>query len=398
MVEGDHGAMADRHRARTRQVTLVAYHDAQALDLVGPHEVFALANRFTLDPDAARTEVGPRPTGATRRHPGPAVAPYEIEVVACAAPPAEGPASVRTSSGLTIGVDRVVRPGRVVTRDRSIDTLMIVGGQGTIDAAQDRGLLGWVAAVAPGCRRVTAVCSGTFVLAAAGLLDGRRVTTHWSECDLLQRLYPTLHVEPDPIFVRDGHIATSAGITAGMDLALALVEEDLGREVALAVSRWLVMFVQRPGGQSQFSSQLAAQVADRAPLRELQAWIADNPDADCCVAALAGRVAMSPRHFARVFRDEVGVTPAQYVEDVRVELVRRLLETTDRSIEQIARDAGFGTVETLQRAFRRAVNITPTEYRRHFRRGGDAVAARRPSGEHAAPRRPHSRTGATAHA
>ena len=155
-----------------------------------------------------------------------------------------------------------------------------------------------------------------------------------------------------------------------MDLALALVEEDLGRELALLVSRWLVMFVQRPGGQSQFSSQLAAQVAEREPLRELQAWIVDNPDADRCVAALAARVAMSPRHFARVFREEIGVTPAQYVEDVRVELVRRLLETTDRSVEQIARDAGFGTVETLQRAFRRAVNITPTEYRRHFTRTG----------------------------
>jgi transcriptional regulator GlxA family with amidase domain len=263
-----------------------------------------------------------------------------------------------------------VSPRAIDRRDRTIDTLMVVGGQGTADAFRDRDLLDWVAAVAPRCRRVTSVCSGSFVLAAAGLLDGRRVTTHWSECDLLQRLYPSLVVEPDPIFVRDGSVATSAGITAGMDLALALVEEDLGRDLALAVSRWLVMFVQRPGGQSQFSSQLAAQVADRAPLRELQAWIADHPDDDCCVAALAARVAMSPRHFARVFREEVGTTPAQYVEDVRVELVRRLLETTDRAVEQIARDAGFGTVETLQRAFRRALGTTPTEYRRHFRRRG----------------------------
>lgn len=391
--------MVDRARARTRRVTLVVYPDAQSLDVVGPHEVFSLANRFTLDPAAARGDAGP-PRGAGHpRHRVPPVAPYELELVACAPAGTEpgGPQAIPMSSGLTIGVDRTVTPGRLVASDRAIDTLVVVGGQGTIDAARDPRLLGWVAAVAPGCRRVTAVCSGTFVLAAAGLLDGRRVTTHWSECDLLQRLYPNLVVEPDPIFVRDGHIATSAGITAGMDLALALVEEDLGREVALAVSRWLVMFVQRPGGQSQFSSQLAAQVADRAPLRELQAWIAENPDADCCVAALAERVAMSPRHFARVFRDEVGVTPAQYVEDVRVELVRRLLETTDRSIEQLARDAGFGTVETLQRAFRRAVNITPTEYRRHFRRGpGDrpAAAARR---DHAGGRRPATRTGAPTH-
>ena len=380
----EYGAVVDRHRARTRRITLVAYPDVQALDVVGPHEVFSLANRFTLDPGAARMDRGSGASPPTRPR-VPAVAPYEVEVVACVPARDAGRSSVASSGGLTIGLDRTIVAGAVTEVDRTIDTLMVVGGQGTIDAARDPALLRWVAAVAPVCRRVTAVCSGTFVLAASGILDGHRVTTHWSECDLLQRLYPDLVVEPDPIFVRDGSIATSAGITAGMDLALALVEEDLGREVALAVSRWLVMFVQRPGGQSQFSSQLAAQVADRAPLRDLQGWIADHPDGDCSVAALASRVAMSPRHFARVFRDEVGITPAQYVEDVRVELVRRLLETTDRSIEQLARDAGFGTVETLQRAFRRAVNTTPTEYRRHFRRGSpappplDRRPARRPA-------------------
>jgi len=355
--------MANRHGARTRTISILAYHEVQSLDVVGPHEVFSLANRFALDQGSSA--------------PASPVAPYDVEIVARAAPgePAGRPTTVRASSGLLLGIDRTITGSAVAPRDRAIDTLMVVGGQGTEQVVRDRDVLGWVAAVAPTCRRVTSVCSGTFVLAAAGLLDGRRVTTHWSECDLLQRLYPRVVVEHDPIFVRDGAIATSAGITAGMDLALALVEEDLGRDLALAVSRWLVMFVQRPGGQSQFSSQLAAQVADRAPLRELQGWIADHPDADCSVGALASRVAMSPRHFARVFRAEIGVTPASYVEDVRVELVRRLLETTDRSVEQIARDAGFGTVETLQRAFRRAVSITPTEYRRHFTRPPERTGA-----------------------
>lgn len=358
--------MTTRHRPCTRTITILAYPDVQALDVVGPHEVFSLANRFALESESARTG-GDEPGWRAS-----AVAPYDIEIVARAEPGSEvgAPATVRSSSGLLLGIDRTVSGTAGDDRDQAIDTLMVVGGNGTAQAATDRDVLSWVAAVAPPCRRVTAVCSGTFVLAAAGLLRGRRVTTHWSECDLLQRLHPDLIVEPDPIFVRDGPIATSAGITAGMDLALALVEEDLGRDLALLVSRWLVMFVQRPGGQSQFSSQLAAQVADRSPLRDLQTWILDNPDADCSVAALASRVAMSPRHFARVFRADIGATPAKYVEDVRVELVRRLLETTDRSIDQIARDAGFGSVETLQRAFRRALSTTPTEYRQHFTRTG----------------------------
>ncbi len=163
-------------------------------------------------------------------------------------------------------------------------------------------------------RRVASVCTGTFILAAAGLLDGKRATTHWEACEYLARLHPEITVEPDPIFVRDGNTWTSAGVTAGMDLALALVAEDLGRDVALRVARQLVMYVQRPGGQAQFSAQLGAQAAGRDPLRELQAWIAEHPDADHTVERLAARVAMSPRHFARVFRADVGCTPAAYVE------------------------------------------------------------------------------------
>jgi transcriptional regulator GlxA family with amidase domain len=343
-----------------RRITIVAYEDVQTLDVTGPHEVFSMANRMAVDPpdgsgrDAIRSEP-----------------PYLVEVVATR--PVAGDLTVRSSSGLRLGIDRRItaRPGAGSSGASGatvIDTVMVAGGNGTPAAATDPELLGWLRAVAPRCRRVTSVCSGSFVLAAAGLLDGRRATTHWSECETLARLFPAVTVDPDPIFVRDGPVVTSAGVTAGMDLALALVEDDLGRELALAVSRWLVMFVQRPGGQSQFSSQLSAQLADRRPLRELQGWIADHLADDLSVSALAERVAMSPRHLARVFRDEIGVPPAQYVERQRVELARRLLETSDRSIEQIAGDAGFGTVETFQRSFRRAVRQTPGEYRRLFTR------------------------------
>jgi transcriptional regulator GlxA family with amidase domain len=249
----------------------------------------------------------------------------------------------------------------------AIDTLIVTGGEGAFDASEDARVVQAVRRLAGRSRRVTSVCTGSFVLAAAGLLHGKRATTHWVACDYLARLHPEITVEPDPIFVRDGNVWTSAGVTAGMDLALALVAEDRGRDVALRVARQLVMYVQRPGGQSQFSAQLGAQFAARDPLRELQTWINEHPEADHAVERLAARVAMSPRHFARVFRGEVGCTPAQYVERVRLEVARRLLETTSLSVEEIARGCGFGTVETLRRAFARRVGATPTEYRHRFR-------------------------------
>jgi transcriptional regulator GlxA family with amidase domain len=204
-------------------------------------------------------------------------------------------------------------------------------------------------------------------IAAAGLLDGRRVTTHWRACEQLARRFPSLRVDPEPIFVRDGAVYTSAGVTAGMDLALALVEEDEGREVALHVARELVLFLRRPGGQSQFSAQLAVQLADREPLRELQAWIADHLGADCSVEALAARVAMSPRNFARVFAHEVGVTPARFVERVRVEAARRRLEESAHGVERIAAHCGFGSSESMRRAFLRTLRVPPTAYRSRFR-------------------------------
>jgi transcriptional regulator GlxA family with amidase domain len=215
---------------------------------------------------------------------------------------------------------------------------------------------------------VASVCTGAFVLAKAGLLDGRRATTHWASCGDLAARYPAIQVERDPIFVRDGNVSTSAGVTAGMDLALALVEEDLGRRVALEAARWLVVFLQRPGGQAQFSAQLSAQAAGRAPLRELQSWIPDHLDEDLSVPALARRACMSDRNFARAFRRETGRTPGAYVEAARVERARIALETGDLPVETIAAQAGFGTVETMRRAFRRQVGVSPIEYRTRFRR------------------------------
>jgi transcriptional regulator GlxA family with amidase domain len=244
---------------------------------------------------------------------------------------------------------------------------VVAGGRGVKAAVEDERLVAWLKAAAERSRRVTSVCTGAFLLAQAGLLEGRRVTTHWASCDELARRHPDVEVDSDPIFVRDGNLITSAGVTAGMDLALALVEEDLGRDVALATARWLVLFLKRPGGQAQFSAQLAAQVADREPLRELQEWLPDNLGEDLSVPALARRACMSERNFARAFRGETGMTPAAYVELARVESARIALETSNVSVETVARQAGFGTVETMRRAFRRRVGVSPNSYRGRFR-------------------------------
>jgi transcriptional regulator GlxA family with amidase domain len=312
-----------------RRVVIVAFDGVQPLDVVGPAEVFSTAARL-------------RPPG------------YEIEVVAPTLEPL-GASSVSLVPNRSIGSCR----GR-------IDTLICAGGAGVRQAAADERLVRWLKAAAGRSRRVASVCTGAFLLARAGLLDGRRATTHWSACAALARSHPEIEVEPDPIFVEDGGVYTSAGVTAGMDLALALVDEDLRREVALEVARWLVLFLRRPGDQAQFSAQLAAQSAERRPLRELQGWIPDNLDADLSVPALARRVAMSERNFARAFRREVGMTPAAYVETARVESARIALESGGEAIELLARRTGFGTVETMRRAFRRRLGVSPGDYRNRF--------------------------------
>lgn len=270
-------------------------------------------------------------------------------------------------------------PGLRIVADRSystihgpVDTLIVTGVDGPDAARRDPKLLRWLARMAPRTRRVVGLCTGAFVLAEAGLLEGRSATTHWAFCEELASRFPTVKVQPDPIFVRDGGIYTSAGATAGLDLVLALVEEDLGRRVALAVARWMVIFLKRPGGQAQFSVQLSTQMADREPLRDMQAWVLDHPGADLAVETLARRVNMSPRNFFRVFVREVGMTPGRFVERVRVEAARRLLEETSRGVPDVATKCGFGSQETMRVAFRRALGVSPKGYRGRFSTTADS--------------------------
>jgi transcriptional regulator GlxA family with amidase domain len=215
-------------------------------------------------------------------------------------------------------------------------------------------------------RRLGSVCTGAFILAAAGLLDGRRATTHWRYCAELAATYPAIIVEPDALHIRDGAVTTSAGVTAGMDLALALLEEDCGRRLALATAREIVAFLKRPGGQSQFSTHLEAQAAD-LPVRGLQEWILSSLAQDLSVEALAARTAMSPRHFARVFARETGTTPAKFVERARIEAARRVLESSALSLDVVAERCGFGHQETMRRVFQRHLKVAPQAYRRRFR-------------------------------
>ena len=314
-----------------RRVVILAFPGVQTLDMTGPAEVFRAASLI-------------RPPG------------YEVTVAAAE----KKPLATSTLSFIPDEtLDEATGP---------VDTLIVAGGTGTDRAEDDERLIDWIAEAATRARRVASVCTGAFLLARAGLLDGRRATTHWASCADLAERYPKVTVDPDPIFIRDGNVATSAGVTAGMDLALALVEEDLGREVGLAAARWLVVFLQRPGGQAQFSAQLVAQAAGRAPLRELQTWMPDHLDEDLSVAALARRAGMSDRNFARAFRRETGMTPGAYVEAARVERARIALETGDLPVEAVAEQVGFGTVETLRRAFRRRVGVSPANYRTRFRR------------------------------
>jgi transcriptional regulator GlxA family with amidase domain len=275
---------------RPLPVWIVMFPDVQALDVTGPLEVFALANR-------------PSPGRAPR---------YELSVLA----PEAG--AVSTSSGLSLLAGRDIRQAT-----GPVDTLLVAGGQGTRAAMRDTRLVSWIRRTAARARRVASVCSGAFLLGEAGLLDGRRATTHWAVCDALQRRYPTARVEADPIFVRDGKVSTSAGVTAGMDLALELVEEDGGRDLALAVARWLVMFLHRPGGQTQFASPVWLPRAERPTVRTVQTLVESAPADDHRVPTLAAAAAMSVRHFTRVFTAEVGETPSRFVERTRVEAARR---------------------------------------------------------------------------
>lgn len=276
-----------------------------------------------------------------------------------------GGADVRSDSGVRVGAD--VSLGEVARSRQPVDTLTVVGGLGTLDVVTDDRFLSDVARLSRRAGRTTSVCTGSLVLAAAGLLDGYAATTHWALSDELAA-HDAVDVRSDQIFVHDRDRWTSAGVTAGIDLFLALVEEDHGPELAHQVATWLVVFVRRPGGQSQFSAQLRARPASTPSIAELQRWLSDHLDADLCVDALAAHAGMSPRNFARAFRRETGTTPGAYVEQLRVEAARRLLETTDLTVGAIARSVGIRHAETLHRAFRRRVGTTPELYRQHFGR------------------------------
>jgi transcriptional regulator GlxA family with amidase domain len=326
-----------------RTVLIVLFDGVQSLDVTGPLEVFAGANRWQSGRDHSLA-------GAN----GPDGPAYQIRTASLGGRP------VRTSSGLRLAPDESLR------RDKSgPDVLLVPGGEGTRDADPD--LVAWLSMHGPRARRLVSVCTGAFLLAEAGLLDRRRVTTHWAYCATLAARFPEITVDPDPIFVTDGHVTTSAGVTAGIDLALALVEDDLGRDAALDIARHLVVFLRRPANQAQFSTQLAAQLADREPLREVQRWIADHPAADLSVETLASRASLSPRQFARAFAAEVGMPPGRYVDRVRLETARRRMEDTADGVEETARRCGYGTPEAMRRAFVRALGISPAEYRRRFR-------------------------------
>ncbi|MFC8828965.1 GlxA family transcriptional regulator [Streptomyces sp. NPDC057137] len=314
-----------------RRVVFVIFEGFQSLDLSGPFEVFQQAGR-----------------------PGPG---YDCRIVA----PVAGP--TRSTSGLRVHADH----GIADLDPAGIDTLVVAGGSGVDDAAKGPALVEWIAEAGTTARRITSVCSGVFLLAATGLLTGRRVTTHWSRDGQLRREHPGLTVDTRPIFVRDGRVWTSAGVTAGMDLALALVEDDLGREAAHTVAQHLVLFLRRPGSQAQFSVPLWSTQPATDPIRAVVAAVHADPGAPHTLADLAARAGLSPRHLQRRFTAELGTGPAEYVERVRVEAAQQALTGGDDPVTTIARRCGLGSSESLRRAFHRHCGVTPTDYRNRFR-------------------------------
>ena len=315
-----------------KTIAILGVSPVRPLDLIGPAEVFMEANRLRGDTF------------------------YCVKFLSGAKDTAIlSPLALTFSAGSSY-----------LDHNSTFDTLLVAGGEGARRPGQDADLLDWVKRQAVGCRRFGSVCTGAMVLAAAGLLNGKRATTHWHWCDELATRYPRVTVDRDPIFIKDGNCYTSAGVTAGIDLALALVEEDLGRELALRVAQMMVVFLRRPGGQSQFSATLAAQKAERNGLADLLAWLPEHLTSDLSVKTMARTAAMSPRNFSRAFKEAIGTTPAQHLETLRIEATRRLLETSSLSQAEIAERVGVNNTETLRRIFRRHLHVTPGEYRRTF--------------------------------
>ena len=330
---------------QTRTVGILAFPGVEILDITGPSEVFGFANEFIKYHGLSDQDI------------------YSTKVFA------EKHGPVKTLSSIQIIADEAYGDTDVV-----LDTLIFPGAflDKVERAMADKKLVDWIKAMAPKVRRVVSVCTGSFFLAEAGLLDGCKATTHWNWSSELSKKYPKVCVEPDHIFIKDGNIFTSGGITSGIDLTLALVEEDWGRELAVNVARFMVVFLKRPGGQSQFSAYLANEAADRSDIRDLQGWIMDHAAEDLTVEMLAERMAMSPRNFARLFSNETGMTPAKYVEMVRIDQARNLLETSDWCVEAVATETGFKDPERMRRAFLRQLGVNPQDYRRRFSRAAVA--------------------------
>jgi transcriptional regulator GlxA family with amidase domain len=316
-----------------RVIDVLTYPAVQLLDVAGPVQVFASGN------DLVAGAGGPQP--------------YLLRVVA------QGGESVTASAGVALAA------GPLTPLCEALDTLLVAGGEGAEAAAENPALADWVRQRATQARRVASVCTGALLLAAAGVLDGRRAVTHWEYCARLAKRFPAVRVEPDPIFVCDGRVWTSAGVTAGIDLALALVGEDLGRSVALAVARHLVVFLKRPGGQAQFSAALALQAADDK-FGALHDWINGHLGDDLSLSVLADQAGMSERSFSRHYAEATGQTPARAIERLRVEAARRLLSESRVPIKRIAQRCGFGSEETMRRSFLRLIAVTPQDYRARF--------------------------------
>jgi len=338
-VKADSGGVARPGESPTRKIAMVGFEGIQLLDVTGPLEVFSRASRLLLESGRASAQ------------------PYQVLFVAKEAGPVE------TSSGLALIAQRALRDLGPV------DTVLVSGGAGTAAALEDVALVDWIREYLPRARRYGAVCTGGLLLARAGLLEGRRVTTHWAFLRSLAELTPSTRVEPDAIFVRDGRLWTSAGVTAGMDMALAMVEGDWGRKLALDVAQQLVMHLQRAGGSSQVSASLAAQArAVDGRFRQLATWVSENLAEELSIQSMAAQAGMSVRHFARCFNEEIGMTPAKYVERVRFEAAQQLLAQTDATAERVAESCGFGSAETLRRVFLRRTGLGPAAYRLRARR------------------------------
>jgi transcriptional regulator GlxA family with amidase domain len=327
---------ADTRNAATKKpirVLIVAVPPVRALDVMGPAEVFGDANRLR----------GGEPS-------------YSVEIVS-----AGDEKLIATHIRTALLGDQTYRECR-----EHFDTVLVAGGDGAQYSQFRPAVLDWLREQCAGARRFGSVCTGSLVLAKAGLLNGRRATTHWNWCGELARDYPQVIVDPEPIYIKDGNCYTSAGVTAGIDLSLALVEEDLGSSLALQIAQMMVVFLRRPGGQSQFSATLAAQSTQSPVLNDLLAWLADNVRRDLSIAMLARRAAMSPRNFARMFSQAVGKTPGKHIEDLRLEVARRQLETRSSSLAEVARASGFKSAEVMRRTFMRRLGITPGRYRKSF--------------------------------